>query len=97
MAKAKTTAFSAKNADMSHPNGWDSVPPAKHGIPLLRNQPLERGVRLPAVLDIRQKLPNRCCCHRFIQVMRSADQREFRNLTESLVVVLCRDPCVSRR
>ena len=56
------------------------------------DQPLERGVRLPAVLDIRLKLPNRCCCHRFIQVMRSADQREFRNLTESLVAVLCRDP-----
>ena len=30
--------------------------------------------------------------HQAIQVMRSADQREFRNLTESLVVVLCRDP-----
>ena len=29
--KQRQLHFSAKNADMSHPNGWDSVPPAGHG------------------------------------------------------------------
>ena len=84
--------FFVRNVDTNQLSGLDSVLPVKHGMPLLRNQRLESEVRLQAVLDIRQKLPNRCCCHRFIQVMRNADQQEFRNLTGFLAVVLCRDP-----
>ena len=91
MAKSKNIFF-CQECGYESAKWLGQCPACKAWNTFVEEPTIGKGSTASGVLDIRQKLPNRCCCHRFIQVMRSADQREFRNLTESLVVVLCRDP-----